>query len=138
MMFLFLDAKLNFIMATTPHDDDREQRISSQIIVDAYNSDEERMGWYCYLEDNMGMPFVAVWNEQTIEVVAMSSEEDCEQEMRVDVRYSEENRQDIFSVSLSEITPVDTDEATREAVDDWKYWVERGYEFSEGDEDEFF
>ncbi|ACB54418.1 unknown [Crocosphaera subtropica ATCC 51142] len=125
-------------MATTPHDDEREQRISNEIIVDAYNSDEERMGWYCYLEDNLSLPFVAIWDEQTVEVVGISDEDECRKEMRVDIRYSEKNRQDVFSVSLSEINPVDTDETTNEAIADWKYWVGRGYEFSEGEEDVFF
>ncbi len=125
-------------MATTPHDDEREQRISNQIIVDAYNADEERMGWYVYIEDHLNMPFVAIWDEQTVEVVGISDEDECQQEMRVDIRYTEKNRQDVFSVSLSEISPVDADETTNEAIADWKYWVGRGYEFSEGEEDDFF
>ncbi|CCQ56468.1 calcium-binding protein [Crocosphaera watsonii] len=41
-------------------------------------------------------------------------------------------------MSLSEIDPFDTDETTTEAVNDWKYWVERGYDFSDGEDDEFF
>ncbi len=125
-------------MATTPHDDEREQRISNEIIVDAYDSHEERMGWYCYLEDHLNVPFGAVWDEANVEVVAMSSDEECEQEMRVDVRYSEGYSPDTFSVSLSEIDPVGTDEMTSEAIADWKYWLERGYDFSDDGEDEFF
>ncbi|EAZ88289.1 calcium-binding protein [Crocosphaera chwakensis] len=125
-------------MATIPHDDEREQRISDQIIVDAYNADEERMGWYVYIEDHLKMPFNAIWDEQTVEVVGISDEDECQQEMRVDIRYTEKNSQDVFSVSLSEISPVDADETTNEAVNDWKYWVGRGYEFSEGEEDDFF
>ncbi len=84
------------------------------------------------------MPFVAIWDEQTVEVVGMSDEDECRKEMRVDICYREKSRQDVFSVSLSEISPVDTDETTIEAVNDWKYWVERGYEFSEGEEDDLF
>ncbi|MGK7957760.1 MAG: calcium-binding protein [Crocosphaera sp.] len=125
-------------MATTPHDDEREQRISNEIIVDAYDSHEERMGWYCYLEDRLNVPFRAVWDGANVEVVAMSDEDECEKEMRVNVRYSEGKTPDVFSVSLSEIDPVDTDEMTNEAIADWKYWVERGYDFSEGGDDEFF
>ncbi|MGK7878487.1 MAG: calcium-binding protein [Crocosphaera sp.] len=125
-------------MATTPHDDEREQRITNEIIVDAYNGDEERMGWYTYVEDNLNVPFQAIWDGEKVEVVAMSDEDECEQEMKVDIRYTEEHNQDVFSVSLSEIDPVDTDETTTEAVNDWKYWVERGYDFSDGEDDEFF
>ncbi|EAZ88144.1 calcium-binding protein [Crocosphaera chwakensis] len=57
--------------------------------------------------------------------------------MRVDIRYTEKNCQDVFSVSLSEISPVDADETTNEAVNDWKYWVGRDYTFSEL-KDDFF
>ena len=84
------------------------------------------------------MPFRAIWDGANVEVVAMSSDEECQQEMRVDVRYSEGNSPDVFPVSLSEIEPVDGDEMTTEAIADWKYWVERGYDFSEGEDDEFF
>ncbi len=125
-------------MPTTSHDDEREQRISNEIIVDAYTGHEERMGWYTYLEDNLNVPFQAEWDGENVEVLAMSDEEDCEQEMMVDVRYTEGQNQDVFPVSLSEIDPVDTDEDTTEAIADWKYWVERGYDFSEGEDDEFF
>ncbi len=125
-------------MATTSHDDEREQRIINQIIVDTYTGEEERMGWYCYLEDHLNMPFVAVWDGENVEVVAMSDDEKCQEEMKVDVRYTEGQNQDIFPVSLSEIDPVDVDEDTTEAIADWKYWVERGYDFSEGEDDEFF
>ncbi len=130
--------KQNFIMAVTSHDNEREQRIINEIIVDTYNGHEERMGWYCYLEDNLNQPFGVVWDGANVEVVAMSSEEECEQEMRVDVRYTEGQNQDVFSVSLSEIEPVDSDEMTTEEIADWKYWVERGYDFSDDGEDEFF
>ena len=125
-------------MATTSLDDEREQRISNEIIVDAYNGQEERMGWYAYLEDHLNMPFQAEWDGENVEVVAMSDDEECQEEMKVDVCYTEGQNQDVFPVSLSEIDPVDVDEDTTEAIADWKYWVERGYDFSEGEDDEFF
>src|SRR4051794_34624422 len=30
-------------------DEEREERITMEIVVDAYNEDERAMGWYCYL-----------------------------------------------------------------------------------------
>ena len=36
-----------------------EERISMEIIVDTYGSDECAMGWYCYLEDKLDFPFPA-------------------------------------------------------------------------------
>ena len=37
-------------MAKPTRDKEREQRITMEIIVDAHDSQERAMGWYCYLE----------------------------------------------------------------------------------------
>ena len=39
-------------------DETREERISMEIVVDAYNEEERAMGWYCYLEDKLTFPFL--------------------------------------------------------------------------------
>jgi hypothetical protein len=36
-----------------------ERRIEMEIIVDAYESEEQAMGWYYYLEDRLIFPFKA-------------------------------------------------------------------------------
>ncbi len=122
----------------TPHDSEREHRISSEIIVDAYNGQEERQGWLNYLDDHLTVPFKAIWDGEPVEVVGISEEDECQQEMKVEVCYTEQDSKDIFPVSLSSLEPVKADETTTEAINDWKYWVERGYEFSDHEEDEFF
>jgi len=33
------------------------------------------------------------------------------------------------AVSLSQLTPLDADESTAEAIGDWHYWVAQGYCF---------
>lgn len=91
----------------------------------------QAMGWYYYLEDNLQFPFKAVWGNEEVEVLEMSPEEDCEQEMFVEVCYNENETEDIFSAPLSDLNPLNVDEKTNEAIEDWKYWVDRGYEFSE-------
>jgi len=49
---------------TKPNEDKmREERIEMEIIVDAYGTEEQAMGWYYYLEDNIEFPFTAVCNE---------------------------------------------------------------------------
>ena len=35
----------------------REKRIMNDIVVDCYNEQEQAMGWYYYLEDNLNFPF---------------------------------------------------------------------------------
>ena len=39
-------------------DEEREERISTEIVVDAYNEEERSMGWYCYLENTLSFPFL--------------------------------------------------------------------------------
>jgi len=43
-------------MTRPPKDDEREERISMEIIVDAYSSDEQALGWYSYLEEHLHIP----------------------------------------------------------------------------------
>ena len=45
-------------------DEEREQRITMEIIVDAYGPEEQAMGWYYYLKDTIEFPFSAVCCER--------------------------------------------------------------------------
>src|SRR5437773_5503067 len=40
-------------------DEEREERITMEIIVDAYDSEEQAMGWYYYLEGTLHFPLIA-------------------------------------------------------------------------------
>ncbi len=44
-------------MAQRPRDDEREERITMEIIVDCYGPEEQAIGWYYYLEDKLSVPF---------------------------------------------------------------------------------
>ena len=55
----------------------------------------------------------------------MAPSDDCMTEMFVIIGYA--NRR--FGVPLVQIDPVKPDKATREAVEDWRYWVAMGYAF---------
>ncbi len=35
------------------------------------------------------------------------------------------------AIPLSQVEPINADEKTRQAIEDWQYWVARGYEFSD-------
>ena len=39
--------------------EEREQRITMEIVVDAYTPEEQAIGWYSSLEDRLRFPFVA-------------------------------------------------------------------------------
>ena len=115
---------------------DREERIVMEIIVDAYGPEEQAMGWYYYLEEKLQFPFTAVCSakraisplqiKDEVDVLGMAPEDECENEMFVTIRWE----RDGLAVPLSQLIPINsTDEQTKQAVEDWHYWVHMGYEF---------
>jgi hypothetical protein len=117
-------------------DEAREERISMEIVVDAYNEGERAMGWYYYLEDKLAFPFLTrCINERAIsplrvgdevEVVGMAPENECKREMFVETPWEHKRT---LAVPLSQLKVVHGNQETQEAVEDWHYWVEMGYEF---------
>ena len=117
-------------------DEEREERISMEIVVDAYNEQERAMGWYCYLKDTLNFPFLTrCISERAIsplrvgdevEVVGMAPEDECKREMFVEASREDERN---LAVPLTQLKVVHANKVTRQAVDDWHYWVEMGYEF---------
>ncbi len=55
----------------------------------------------------------------------MPSENECEHELFVTIRWD----QDGLAVPLAQLETVDANQDTQQAVDDWRYWIERGYSF---------
>ena len=117
-------------------DEIREERIHMEIVVDAYGPEEQAMGWYYYLDDTLQFPFLARFTMQRaisplqvgdeVEVLGMAPEDECEHEMFVMIRREKEG----LGVPLSQLDIVHAeDEQIRQAVEDWHYWVGRGYEF---------
>jgi hypothetical protein len=122
-------------MSNVELDEAREERITMEAVVDAYGEDEQAMGWYYYLEDKIQFPFTAtcinkrnispVSEGAKVEVVGMSDEDECMREMFVEIVWD----CDTLAVPLSQIKPIDSNNDTRQAIEDWHYWVNRGYEF---------
>jgi hypothetical protein len=122
-------------MAGVKQDDVREHRIDMEAVVDCYDEQERAMGWYYYLEDKLAFPFQAqciterrtspLQRGEVVEVTGMAPEEDCENDMLVDVQWQGRR----LAVPLSQLDAVAVNEATQEAVGDWHYWVARGYKF---------
>lgn len=52
-------------------------------------------------------------------------EDECEKEMFVKVKWQRR----VLAVPLSQLEGVEVDVQTLEALEDWQYWVKRGYEF---------
>ncbi|BAC90901.1 calcium-binding protein [Gloeobacter violaceus] len=129
-------------MPDTPLDEEREHRITMQIVVDAYGPEEQAMGWYCYLENTLQFPFSAWYvdrrprtggdTKREVQVIGLADSEKCEAEIYVLIDWEG----DELPVPLRSLEPFTPDEKTREAVEDWHYWMNRGYGFAEqGDED---
>ncbi len=113
----------------------REERIDEEIIVDCYGEAERAMGWYYYLEDRLEFPFTAkciaarsispLKTGEEVEVVGMAPEDECEREMFVTIRWEKRK----FGAPLSQLEGIKANRETKEAVEDWRYWVARGYKF---------
>lgn len=122
-------------MERIKEDKAREERIHDEIVVDAYGEIERALGWYCHLDDNLAFPFQArcvVENSmnplklgETVEVYKLASEASCEHEIFVMTHWK--NRS--LGIPLAQLVPIDADHNTVQAVEDWHYWVARGYQF---------
>jgi hypothetical protein len=60
-----------------------------------------------------------------LEVIGLGPQEECAHEMFVLTRWE---RPDGLAVPLSQLEATVADEQTIQAVEDWQYWVEQGYE----------
>lgn len=116
-------------------DAERDERITMEIVVDAYGEAERAMGWYCYLQDALQFPFAArcvarrpispLKVKDKVEVIGLPPENECEREVFVTIRWEKGE----LAVPLSQLQPVGADEQTAQAVGDWHYWVGQGYQF---------
>lgn len=122
-------------MTRIEKDEEREERLHSEIIVDAYGPEEQAISWYYYLDDVMRFPFKArcivertispLREGEEVQVERMAPEEDCEGEMFVLTQWLGRT----LGVPLSQLEPIDVDGETAQAVADWHYWTARGYQF---------
>ena len=110
----------------------REDRIYNEAIVDA-RPEEQALSWYYYLEGKLTFPFRArcvaanavspLRKSETIDVLRMAKEDDCEHDMFVQIRWQGRK----MAVPLSQLEAINPDESTEEAIGDWHYWVAQGY-----------
>jgi hypothetical protein len=124
-------------MAKAKRDEQREDRIQMEIVVDANGGEEQAMGWYYYLEEQLHFPFQAkcvsarpispLRKGEVVEVVGMAPEDECLREMFVSVRWEKR----ALAIPLAQVQPTGADESTQQAVEDWHYWVGQGYEFAD-------
>jgi Calcium binding len=104
-----------------------------KVIVDAYGPQEQALGWYTYLADTLQFPFTArcvarraispLEPGAELEVVGIAPEEECRHEMFVLTRW----RPHALAIPLMQVEGMHADEATHQAIENWRYWVNQGY-----------
>ncbi|MDB5308219.1 MAG: hypothetical protein JWO38_2421 [Gemmataceae bacterium] len=114
-------------------DPERDERIENEIIVDCNDENEQVMGWFNYLEDQLRFPFTALCVakraisplgvKDEVEVTGMAPEDECRREMFVMIRWEKDG----LGVPLAQLLPGAADEQTTQAVEDWHYWVSQGH-----------
>jgi hypothetical protein len=112
-----------------------EQRISTEIAVDAHTEEECAMARDCHLEDKLSLPFEArvrlavdaspLRCGEQVTVLRLAHDQLC----RVSIFVHAIHNQREIVVPLVQLVPVSTDHDTRLAVADWHYWHEHGYNF---------
>ena len=124
-------------MSEIKKDEEREDRIEDEAVVDAYGREERAMGWYYYLADKITFPFAAecfktiarsplkVGEKVTVSRMMGEGDWDYGEDMYVEISWN--NRK--FTVPLAQLKPLDVDDDTLEAIEDWHYWKDRGYLF---------
>jgi hypothetical protein len=113
----------------------REDRISTEVVVDAHDGAERAIGWFGYLEDRLEFPFTASCSARRavsplllgdeVEVISMAPADECTYDIFVVIRWEHGG----LGVPLSQLTPTAAGPATHTAVADWHYWVGQGYQF---------
>lgn len=111
-------------------DPERENRIAEEVLVDTYDIYEEMAAWEAYLEDSISFPFLAHWGDpdsgEEVEVLGFDNNNECDTNIFVKVRYQNGEDVDELSVLLVEILPIEVDEESQQAIEDWCYWVDKG------------
>ena len=118
-------------MTRAEKDEVREERIEMRIIVDAYTRDEQAYGWHAYLDDMMEFPFEArcisereespLKEGESVRVIGMSSAEPTLSQQYVTVEWMDRE----LGIPLQQLEPIDVNDETKQAVEDWRYWLGR-------------
>ncbi len=116
-------------------DEEIEDRIMMEVIVDAYDEEERAMGWYYYVGNNLAFPFEAKCIAKAptsplkvgkkVTVVDIADAETCSSRIFVNIEYSG----DVLAVPLSQLEITEDIPDSKTIINDWHYWVKRGYGF---------
>ena len=125
-------------MPIPKRDDDREERITVEIVVDCYNEHEAWSGWWCYLDGKLACPFEAecIRERRTsplkmgerVTVTRMLDDDEAADslgDMQVEIAWQGRT----LGVPLAQLRGIGVSEETAEAIADWHYWIAQGRQF---------
>ncbi len=103
-------------MTRIEKDETREERIHMEIVVDAYDAEEQAMGWYYYLDDTLQFPFSARCTAKRaisplqvgdeVEVLGIAPADECQHEMFVMMCW----KKDGLGIPLSQLSVIHTND----------------------------
>jgi len=112
-----------------------ENRILMDVVVDAYDKEERAIGWFYYIAEGLEFPFQAkciakksrspLKVGQEVTVVDIASGDDCESKIFMKIKYDDDG----LSVPLEQLEIIDDKPNSKIIIEDWHYWVGRGYGF---------
>ena len=128
-------------MNRIPEDKAREERIAMEAIVDAYDLEEVALGWYYYLDNHISYTSDTITAHcvteraisplqvgDEVEILEMAPVEECRCDMFVMIRWGTPGEKQGLGVPLSQLEILRASEPARQAIEDWHYWVGRGYQ----------
>lgn len=120
-------------MPERPLDPDREHRIALEPLADLDFPEQQASGWHPYLSNHLSFPQHAVWagdpplslrrSGRQLTVLGLADEAECEDDGDAWIAW----QGDELDVPLTDLRLTDPDPASKQAVGDWRSWVERGH-----------
>lgn len=129
-------------MVDRTRDEEREQRIDTEILADAYTPEEQMPAWHSYLSSTLQFPFTArciaprmtspVQPGEEVVVLDMAPDRECNYEMFVVIRWQPRK----LAIPLMQLKSLDIDEENQQAIEDWRYWMKQVRDDEEEDDDD--
>ncbi len=111
------------------HDDEREQRITDEVIVDCYDEAEERMGWFYYMYDGLAFPIMGQANMpisggktalKKIKIVGIDPKAENGSKIRIGVIVN--GTRELIHISPEYLDRIETSDENLDIINDWLYW----------------
>jgi hypothetical protein len=111
------------------HDEERESRITDQVIVDCYSESEEMMGWYYYVDDGLAFPLKGLANipttsgktvQKKVKIVKIDPDSGKGKPLRIGV--VENGGRVISFISPEYLIRIEESPESTDIINDWLYW----------------